>query len=546
MHAHDLAEHLVLPLAEHLLRLPAAALLSLPQLPVALSQLDHGRDSPLLLEAQQLLRQLVERLGDDAALDGLEHALEGLVPELVDVPLLFDCGRRLRVALGGAQLIDEVQALLLALEHEILVRPAADDALQQQHSCFLLLFLRQHVLLELRGVRPVEDVPQIPPLRPAGADGRLAALGGVQLRGLRQLLLDPVHRTLQCGGDFQLLALLVAGLGRLQVLGVLVGGPQQRGRQRALELHQAGEGREVSGLHLHLRRVVVGHMAVAGEGGVDLRRQVRVLSDDVAFGGGLLCSLPLLLHLSKDLGALPLQGSELAVAFLLLLLPHALHLVALRSLALRVAVQQCCPKEHQAFLLQFLDLLFTVSPVTELLRFHQLHSDIQVELVRRRRQHLLEEALLPRTLDNLQLRLRGWQALVEGQVCEGQHLRHLVGHDVILRRVRIRLGLRLAVGRLRANSLARWLRDCCNTVCQHGTLLRGAPYRILHNVRQRAEHLLVWPAEELVSVLAGHKVVICVDLHLLVGRQPLLTHNVHAKVLLAGDRDGMSRVVREL
>mmetsp|Transcript_53234 Transcript_53234/g.158698 ORF Transcript_53234/g.158698 Transcript_53234/m.158698 type:complete len:317 (+) Transcript_53234:70-1020(+) len=193
VHTHDLAEHLVLAFTEPLLGLPPATLLRLPQLPVALCELDHGRDAPLLLEAEELLGELVQRLGDDAALDRFEDALERLVPKLVNVPSFLDSRGRLGIALCGAQLVDQVEALLFALKHAVLVRPPADDALQQQHRRLLLLLLRQHVLLESRGVGPVENVAHVELLQPTRGSRCLAALCRLALRRLLQLLLDAFH-----------------------------------------------------------------------------------------------------------------------------------------------------------------------------------------------------------------------------------------------------------------------------------------------------------------------------------------------------------------
>mmetsp|Transcript_50512 Transcript_50512/g.120423 ORF Transcript_50512/g.120423 Transcript_50512/m.120423 type:complete len:307 (+) Transcript_50512:92-1012(+) len=207
MHAHDLPEHLVLALPQPLFGLAPAALHGLALLAIPLRQLHHGRDAPLLLEPQQLLGQLVQRLGDDAALHGLQDAFKGLVPHLVHVPLLLHTGGGLREALRGTELVDEVQALLLALKHEVLVRAATDKALQQKDGRLLLLFFRQDVVLVPGRVWPLQDVPQMELLQPSTRRG--VALAGFALV-LLQLLLDTLHGRLQCCRHLQLLPDLMA------------------------------------------------------------------------------------------------------------------------------------------------------------------------------------------------------------------------------------------------------------------------------------------------------------------------------------------------
>mmetsp|Transcript_74654 Transcript_74654/g.218710 ORF Transcript_74654/g.218710 Transcript_74654/m.218710 type:complete len:447 (+) Transcript_74654:534-1874(+) len=382
VHAHDLAEHLVLALAQALLGLTPAALLRLAQLPVALGQLDHGGDATLLLEAEQLLRELVEGLREDAALNGLQHTLERLVAELVDHPLLLHRGRGLLVALGGAQLVDEVQALLLALEHLVLVRAAADDALEKKHCRLLLLLLGQHLSAPgLRGVRRVELAAGLDLLLRSTRRAceallqRLLALGG----GLLQVLLDGVHGLLEGRGELELLTDLVARLLLLADLPrVLVDRLQHRGRQGLLELHQAGEGHEVRRLHLDLRSVRVGDVAQARKRSVDLRRVVGVVGDHVLLlhRPGKFLALPLLLHLAKNLRALTLAVRQEAVALLLLPDAGAVHLVAQLQLAPLVAGLEGLCEQYQALLLQFADAPLAVSPIAELLGLHESHADV--------------------------------------------------------------------------------------------------------------------------------------------------------------------------
>ena len=113
MHTHDLPEHVILSRPKPLFSLPATAFLRLPQLPVTLGKFDHGSNAPLLLKPEQLLGQLIQRLGDHGALHGLENAIEGFLSELFNVPLLLHCGRSLRATFSGSQFIDQIEAFFL-------------------------------------------------------------------------------------------------------------------------------------------------------------------------------------------------------------------------------------------------------------------------------------------------------------------------------------------------------------------------------------------------------------------------------------------------
>mmetsp|Transcript_24768 Transcript_24768/g.58848 ORF Transcript_24768/g.58848 Transcript_24768/m.58848 type:complete len:261 (+) Transcript_24768:53-835(+) len=80
---HDLAVHLVLLRPSTLLLQPLALLLRLPHRALALGEHDHGEDTTLLLEAHQLLREVVQHLANLAP-DGTGDVAGD---ELVLVPL---------------------------------------------------------------------------------------------------------------------------------------------------------------------------------------------------------------------------------------------------------------------------------------------------------------------------------------------------------------------------------------------------------------------------------------------------------------------------
>mmetsp|Transcript_8911 Transcript_8911/g.23533 ORF Transcript_8911/g.23533 Transcript_8911/m.23533 type:complete len:288 (+) Transcript_8911:1137-2000(+) len=286
---------------------------------------------------------------------------------------------------------------------------------------------------------------------------------------------------------------------------MLVHGLQEGGGQGGLQLQQAWERREVRGLHLDAGGVVVRDVAVPRQGGVDLRREVGVLRDNVLLDAAALLHPPLLLHLAEDLGPLPLAACQEAVALLLLALPHTLHLVLVGGLALRVPVRQREPQQREPLLLQLADLLLAVGPLSELLHLHQLHPRAQAVLIRRGRQHLLEEALLPGPLDNLKFGLGGREAPAEGQMRQCEDLRHLVWRDVVLGRERIRLRIGLPIHTLCAHGLGLRLSD-------HRSAVRNAVspslHGVHHNVRKRAQHLLVRPREELVAVASVDNIVV--------------------------------------
>jgi len=82
---------------------------------------------------------LVQCLRNDVALNGLENTLESLVAELVNIPLLLHGGRCLPIALCRSQFVDEIETLLLALEHNVLIRATTNDALKQEDGCLLFL-----------------------------------------------------------------------------------------------------------------------------------------------------------------------------------------------------------------------------------------------------------------------------------------------------------------------------------------------------------------------------------------------------------------------
>lgn len=292
---------------------------------------------------------------------------------------------------SAAQLVDQVEALLLALEHHVLARAAAQDALQHEHRGLLLLLLRQHVLLHARRLRALED----------RADHLLAAvlLALVHVCASR-LLGDLPHRLVQRDLD-RVLALRGLLARRLDL-------DLERGRRQcALELEQARVRAQIRRLHLDPRCLRVRDVAVAPQRGVDRAREVGVLGDDVALAGlavavrrGLLARLE---HLPQHLHALPLRRREDTVALLLLQSADARDLVDVALLALVIAHRERLDEQLEPLLLEVLDLLLPVAPLAELLLLHEVRPQQVPELVRRRGQHGVEDALLPRALNHLDL-----------------------------------------------------------------------------------------------------------------------------------------------
>mmetsp|Transcript_104967 Transcript_104967/g.321568 ORF Transcript_104967/g.321568 Transcript_104967/m.321568 type:complete len:398 (-) Transcript_104967:7-1200(-) len=306
-------------------------------------------------------------------------------------------------------------------------------------------------------------------------------------------------------------------------------------------MHQAWVRRQVRRLHLDLGGVRIRDVPEPRQRGIDLGREVRVVRDDVLLRRPGLAHLALLLHLSEHLGPVPLAPRQIAVALVLLPLAHALRLVRVGGLPVGVPLLERGAEELQALLLQLSDLLLPVGPVAKLLRFHELHPHLEAGLVGGRGQHLVEEPLLPRALDDLEFGLRGRQPLGEREVRQGQHLGHLVRGDVIIWRVRVRLRLGLAVHALRAHGLRRRLRGGHGAI--RNLLLAATLHGVHDDVGQRGEHLLVRPSEELVAVLAVH--LVGVARHGLGLRGHPAGVHVVRQVLRLLDLYGVPRVVRQ-
>mmetsp|Transcript_29497 Transcript_29497/g.78008 ORF Transcript_29497/g.78008 Transcript_29497/m.78008 type:complete len:265 (+) Transcript_29497:460-1254(+) len=264
MHTHDLPEHVVLSRPKPLFSLPATAFLRLPQLPVTLGKFDHGSNAPLLLEPEQLLGQLIQRLGDHGALHGLENAIEGFLSELFNVPLLLHRGRSLRATFSGSKFIDQVEAFFLPFEHLVLVCPSSDEALQEKNRRLLFLILWLHVLHAWR-FGTLKQVAQITlPHAPKSWLCTKAVAFGLKI------LLDARHRCLECRGHLHLFPNCVARLLLRDLLGMSVQRLQDTWRQGLLELQQARIRRKVSRLYFDACCVGVWNVSMSCLRSVDL------------------------------------------------------------------------------------------------------------------------------------------------------------------------------------------------------------------------------------------------------------------------------------
>lgn len=135
---HFLEQYVFSP-ANDLFGLPASALLGLPPSALPLSDLDHSRDPPLLLEPDQFLGQLVHSFRDDGSLQGFgqvcQHSVLLLLDQLLGLRVLLQ-----RLLLTGPQLLDQVLPLDFAREHLVLVGPSLDNSLKK-HACTGCFFI---------------------------------------------------------------------------------------------------------------------------------------------------------------------------------------------------------------------------------------------------------------------------------------------------------------------------------------------------------------------------------------------------------------------
>ena len=135
---HQLLIKNVLTISQDLLSLSATGFLGLALPSNVFGNTHHVGNLALLLQADEFLRQVVHGLRDDAGLDGLSDTIEqSLLVVLQDLLVLVSGVAALLVVLASTQLGDQLESLLLALEHHILVSSAADQSLKENDSLAL-------------------------------------------------------------------------------------------------------------------------------------------------------------------------------------------------------------------------------------------------------------------------------------------------------------------------------------------------------------------------------------------------------------------------
>mmetsp|Transcript_124334 Transcript_124334/g.284913 ORF Transcript_124334/g.284913 Transcript_124334/m.284913 type:complete len:422 (+) Transcript_124334:377-1642(+) len=418
MHSHNLPEHLVLPLPQPLLRLTTPTLLCLSYASLALGQLHHHSNATLLLEAEQLLAELVQHGCQHLSLHGLQHAFHGSLLEPGHSALLLLRGtRRLRPPLGRTKLVDEVQTLLLSFEHLVLHGPPSEHPLDEQHSLVLLLFLGQHVLFNSRRLGPLHDV-----IFPRSTCSALV-LGGLPF----PLSLDRIHGYLQSLRLRSLLPQFELGLFRLaqQICLVIWRRLQHPAWKRIFQGGETGIAEQVLGLHLDLRCPRIRHVPIPQQGRVHLGSEVAVFANNIPLGsdsaglGSEVLPLDLALlfeHLAERLNSQPLRPRQHTVPLLHLPVPEAFQLLGVQPVLLSGPLGEHLLHKLQALLLEVSDLLLPLGPLLELLLFHQLGPQAVGKLVGGGWQHALEQALLSRLLDHLDLHLTGGKARTHSEV----------------------------------------------------------------------------------------------------------------------------------
>ena len=149
MNTHELLIQNVLPFSKNLFSLSSSRLLSFSLSSDVLSKSDHTSDSSLLLQSDKLLGKIVHGSRDDIRLQSLRDTIKySLLIGLDQGSLFFQIGSGFPL-FSGSQLRDQVESLLLSLEHHVLLGSASEQSLQENDSSALLVVRLQNIVVVL-------------------------------------------------------------------------------------------------------------------------------------------------------------------------------------------------------------------------------------------------------------------------------------------------------------------------------------------------------------------------------------------------------------
>lgn len=129
IHLNDFLIETLLACPDDLLGVPATGLFNLTLPTFSLCLFNLLPYALLLSKPQQLLRQLVECLGNDLTLQALVHSVTEFLLVLLQQDLLGLVLRQVRDLGHDQQLLDESETLLLAFVHDVLLSTTTEDAL---------------------------------------------------------------------------------------------------------------------------------------------------------------------------------------------------------------------------------------------------------------------------------------------------------------------------------------------------------------------------------------------------------------------------------
>ena len=152
MNTHQLLVKNVFSISEDLLSLSSTRLFSFSLSSDILSQSHHTGNSSLLLQPNELLREVIHGLRDDISLESLRDTVkDSLLVLLNECSFLFEATGGLPL-LSGSQLRNKIKSLLLTFEHHILLSSSSDESLQQDDCSSSLISLFVISLALLRAI----------------------------------------------------------------------------------------------------------------------------------------------------------------------------------------------------------------------------------------------------------------------------------------------------------------------------------------------------------------------------------------------------------
>jgi len=230
------------------------------------------------------------------------------------------------------------------------------------------------------------------------------------------------------------------------------------GLQHIVKLLETGIAAEGFGLNLILVCLFIKRKTVAGDGSINCATEVGVLLDDITLGALDLDVFPGLVHFTEDLDTFALNFSDGTLLVFSLFQTNFFSALGMAFLGELFTLNKGRLQQVKALVLETLDIILALVPLTELEFFHETATEDEAGLIRGGGKSVFEGSFFTHLFNEVHLLHASGETCSKLEVADDHSLGHIVLVEGVRGTVRVSLSFTFSEHSLYLGGLSGGLR----------------------------------------------------------------------------------------